>query len=98
MARFMLPRPERAREFYPDWDAAADTTVALLRTEAGRDPYDRELTDLIGELATRSDEFRTRWAAHNVRLHLTGAKRCTTPWSATSTSSSTRWSCPPTRG
>jgi transcriptional regulator with XRE-family HTH domain len=74
MARFCF-LDERAREFYPDWTAIADTTVALLRTEAGRDPYNRALTDLIGELATRSDEFRTRWAAHDVRLHLTGAKR-----------------------
>jgi hypothetical protein len=49
--------------------------VALLRTEAGRDPFNRELTDLVGELATRSEEFRTRWAAHNVRLHRTGTKR-----------------------
>jgi len=49
--------------------------VALLRAEAGRNPYDRALTDLVGELSTRSDEFRVRWAAHNVRLHQTGAKR-----------------------
>jgi len=74
MARFCFLDP-RSRQFYPDWEAIADTTVALLRTEAGRDPYNRALTDLIGELATRSDAFRTRWAAHDVRLHLTGAKR-----------------------
>jgi MmyB-like transcription regulator ligand binding domain len=53
----------------------ANASVAILRTEAGRDPAHRNLTDLIGELATRSDEFRTRWAAHNVRLHDHGAKR-----------------------
>ena len=47
----------------------------MLRTEAGRDPHDRNLTDLVGELSTRSDDFRTRWAAHNVRAHQTGAKR-----------------------
>ena len=46
----------------------------MLRTEAGRDPYDKELTDLVGELSTRSDDFRVRWAAHDVRLHRTGAK------------------------
>jgi hypothetical protein len=46
----------------------------LLRTEAGRDPHNRDLTNLVGELATRSDEFRTRWAAHNVRLHQRGTK------------------------
>ncbi|WP_239075354.1 helix-turn-helix transcriptional regulator [Planosporangium flavigriseum] len=64
----------RSTEFYPNWDDAANTAVAILRTEAGRDPYDRGLTDLVGELSTRSDEFRTRWAAHNVRLHQTGLK------------------------
>lgn len=63
-----------AEDFYPDLGAARDTTVALLRTEAGRDPRNRELTDLIGELATRSDAFRTRWGAHDVRLHRAGLK------------------------
>ncbi|MEV0718460.1 helix-turn-helix transcriptional regulator [Asanoa sp. NPDC050611] len=74
LARFCFLHP-RAQDFYADWNGAADTTVSVLRTEAGRDPYDRELTDLVGELVTRSDEFRTRWAAHNVRLHQNGAKQ-----------------------
>ena len=52
----------------------ANDTVAILRAEAGRDPHDRELSDLIGQLCTRSDEFRERWAAHNVRIHTTGLK------------------------
>ncbi|MFK0110683.1 helix-turn-helix transcriptional regulator [Streptomyces sp. NPDC091217] len=73
LARFRFLNP-RAHDFYPDWGESAHTTVALLRTEAGRDPYDRALTDLVGELATRSEEFRTLWAAHNVRLHHTGTK------------------------
>lgn len=73
LARFNFLDP-RALDFYPDWADAANTTVALLRTEAGRDPYNRELSDLVGELATRSAEFRTRWAAHDVRLHRTGVK------------------------
>jgi transcriptional regulator with XRE-family HTH domain len=73
IARFNFLDP-RAEQFYPDWDRAADTTVALLRTEAGRDPHNRDLTDLIGELATRSDAFRTRWGAHNVRFHRAGLK------------------------
>jgi transcriptional regulator with XRE-family HTH domain len=73
LARFAFLDP-RATEFYPDWETAANTTVALLRTEAGRNPYDRGLSDLIGELSTRSEAFRTRWAAHNVRLHHTGVK------------------------
>ncbi|MBL7632061.1 helix-turn-helix domain-containing protein [Frankia sp. CN6] len=73
IARFNFLNP-RARDFYPHWDTAADTTVAIMRTEAGRDPHDRDLTDLVGELATRSDEFRSRWAGHDVRLHYTGPK------------------------
>jgi transcriptional regulator with XRE-family HTH domain len=73
LARFAFLDP-RSTDLYPDWNEAANTTVALLRSEAGRDPYNRELTDLIGELATRSDEFRVRWAAHNVLLHRTGTK------------------------
>jgi hypothetical protein len=64
----------RSPDFYGDWERAASDTVAILRTEAGRDPYDRGLSDLVGELSTRSDEFRTRWAAHNVRIHRTGVK------------------------
>ncbi|WP_144672276.1 helix-turn-helix transcriptional regulator [Arthrobacter sp. U41] len=72
-ARFLF-LDDRSRGFYPDWERAANDTVAILRTEAGRDPYDRGLTDLVGELSTRSEEFRTRWAAHNVRLHHTGRK------------------------
>jgi MmyB-like transcription regulator ligand binding domain len=47
----------------------------MMRTEAGRDPYDKALTDLVGELCTRSEDFRTRWAAHDVRLHRTGIKQ-----------------------
>jgi transcriptional regulator with XRE-family HTH domain len=73
-ARFIFLDP-RARDFYPDWDSVANITVANLRSEAGHDPYDRDLSDLVGELSTRSDEFRTRWAAHNVRIHRTGVKR-----------------------
>jgi transcriptional regulator with XRE-family HTH domain len=72
-ARFVFLSP-RAPDFYGDWERAANDTVAILRTEAGRDPYDSALSDLVGELSTRSEEFRTRWAAHNVRIHRTGAK------------------------
>jgi hypothetical protein len=72
-ARFIFLDPN-ATEFFRDWNKVANDTVALLRAEAGRDPYDRGLPDLIGELSTRSDEFRVRWAAHNVRIHTTGVK------------------------
>ena len=64
----------RARDFWPDWERTADESVAILRAEAGRDPYDKALTDMVGELCTRSDDFRVRWAAHDVRLHRTGLK------------------------
>ncbi|MHA7268775.1 helix-turn-helix transcriptional regulator [Arthrobacter sp. HLT1-20] len=64
----------RSESLYPDWNVAADTAVAMLHTEAGRNPLDKCLIDLVGELSTRSEEFRKRWAQHNVRLHRTGAK------------------------
>ncbi|MGC4786304.1 helix-turn-helix transcriptional regulator [Micromonospora sp. DT178] len=74
IARFTF-LDDNAHDFYPDWDSAADVCVAILRTEAGRDPRDKDLHDLIGELSTRSAEFRTRWGTHDVRHHGTGAKR-----------------------
>ena len=73
IARFTF-LDERAHNFYPDWDAFAEVTVSILRTEAGRDPHNKELHDLIGELSTRDDEFRRLWGAHNVRHHGTGFK------------------------
>jgi transcriptional regulator with XRE-family HTH domain len=73
-ARFTFLDPA-AGEFYPDWERVAGDLVAHLRSEAGRNPHDRGLSDLVGELSTRSAEFRTRWAAHNVRFHRAGAKR-----------------------
>jgi len=63
-----------ATVFFREWDKVANDVVALLRAEAGRDPYDRQLSDLIGELSTRSNEFRRRWAAHDVRIHAAGVK------------------------
>ncbi|MEO5315546.1 helix-turn-helix transcriptional regulator [Pseudarthrobacter sp. CC12] len=64
----------RAQSFYQDWEANCRQIVALLRVEAGRSPYDRQLSDLIGELSTRSDLFRKLWGAHDVREHRTGLK------------------------
>jgi transcriptional regulator with XRE-family HTH domain len=63
-----------SHHFYPDWDGAADTCVAILHTEAGRDPHDKALHDLVGELSTRSESFRRRWSAHDVRYHGAGTK------------------------
>jgi transcriptional regulator with XRE-family HTH domain len=74
LARFIF-LDARSRDFYRDWERLAEDVVALLRGEAGRHPFDRELTDLVGELSTRSEEFSTGWAAHNVRLHRSGVKR-----------------------
>ncbi|MFJ4715834.1 helix-turn-helix transcriptional regulator [Streptomyces sp. NPDC088785] len=73
IARYQFLDPA-GRAFFPDWDTSLNTTVSLLRTEAGRAPHDSDLTGLIGELVTRSEEFRTAWAKHNVRLHHTGRK------------------------
>jgi transcriptional regulator with XRE-family HTH domain len=72
-ARFIF-LDARAHDFYPDWEKAANDSVAVVRASAGRDPYDRCLSDLVGELSTQSEEFRTRWAQHNVREHITGIK------------------------
>lgn len=73
MARFCFLDPAAAL-FYPDWPHTADVTVALLRTAVGRDPHDTELSDLIGVLCTRSQDFAVRWGSHDVRLHRTGTK------------------------
>ena len=73
-ARYLFLDP-RAKSFYPEWQKVANETVAVLRGAAGRNPYDRALSDLVGMLATRSDEFRVRWASHDVRFHRSGAKR-----------------------
>ena len=63
-----------SRDYWDDWDAMAAGLVATLRAEAGRYPTDKRLTDLVGELATRSPEFRQRWASHDVYRHSTGRK------------------------
>ena len=74
LARFQFLDPA-SRDFYPDWDLFAEMCVAIMRAEAGRDPHDRGLQDLVGELSTRSDVFRRLWAAHDVRTHGAGTKR-----------------------
>src|SRR6478735_7336560 len=74
LARFQFLDPA-SRDFYPDWDLFAEMCVAIMRTEAGRDPHDRGLQDLVGELSTQSETFRRLWADHNVRTHGAGTKR-----------------------
>ena len=78
VARYTFLNPS-ARDFFVDWDRAATDVVAVLRATVGRNPYDKSLSDLVGELSTRSDEFRVRWAAHNVRRHTSGSKRMRHP-------------------
>lgn len=73
-ARFIYLDPA-AREFWVDWERAANDVAAMLRSEAGRNPHDKQLIELIGELSTQSKEFRARWAAHNVRFHRAGHKK-----------------------
>jgi transcriptional regulator with XRE-family HTH domain len=72
-ARFAFLNP-LAREFYVDWDSVSHDIVAALRIEASRNPYDRALSDLVGLLSTRSEEFRRLWAQHDVYVHRTGMK------------------------
>ena len=73
-ARYLFLDPG-AGDLYPDWNAVAATTVAMLRSESGRNPHDRALNELIGELTTGSGQFATLWAGHDVRIHTTGTKR-----------------------
>lgn len=73
-ARFVYLDPA-SRDFFMDWERAADDIAAMLRSEAGRNPHDKALSELIGELSTRSEVFRQRWAKHNVRFHRTGFKK-----------------------
>ena len=73
-ARFAFLDPG-ARDFWVDWERAAHDTVGVLRSAAGRDPFDKALTALVGELSTRSEEFRRRWATHHVHLHTGGTKK-----------------------
>lgn len=73
-ARFAFLDPA-ARDFWVDWERAAHDTVGILRGVAGRDPHDRHVQDLVGELSTRREEFRALWARHDVHLHRGGTKR-----------------------
>ena len=68
---FLDPRAEASDG---DWECASTETVAILQTAAGRDPYNRQLSDLVGAPATHSEAFRTRWTSHNVRFRTAGVK------------------------
>lgn len=73
LVRYLFLDP-RSRDFYVQWDDVARDSVAAMRIEAARNPHDRALTDLVGELSTRSEEFATLWAAHNVKIYSTATK------------------------
>ncbi len=77
-ARFTFLDPV-ARDFFPDWAATAREAVAVLRAAAVANPCEPGLVTLVGELSTRSEEFRGWWAAHDVRVHRRGGKRITHP-------------------
>lgn len=78
IARFVFLNPG-ARRFYVDWERVAKDMVGVLRIEAGRHPYDRELSNLVGELSTRSDTFRILWGAHDVHVFREERKRVNHP-------------------
>jgi transcriptional regulator with XRE-family HTH domain len=78
LARFQFLDPA-SRRFYPDWDLFAHMCVSVMRAEAGRDPHNRAMQDLVGELSTQSDTFRRLWGSHDVRTHGTGTKRFNHP-------------------
>ena len=96
--RFVYLQPDEAREFFVDYDQVARDAAAMLRLEAGRNPHDKALIELVGELSTRSELFRQRWASQDVQFHRSGRKRLRHPWSASSTSTSSPWSCRPSPG
>ena len=73
--RFVYLQPDEAREFFVDYDRIANDAAAMLRLEAGRNPHDPALIALVGELSTRSELFRQRWASHDVQFHRSGQKR-----------------------
>jgi transcriptional regulator with XRE-family HTH domain len=73
LARFVF-LDRRSREFYRDWDGIAHAAVGSLRAEAGRAPHDQALTELVGELSLRSQEFRERWAAHDLAYYRSGTQ------------------------
>lgn len=73
--RFVYLHPEQARELFVDYDQIAQDAAAMLRLEAGRNPKDKALIELVGELSTHSESFRQRWASQDVRYHRSGRKR-----------------------
>jgi MmyB-like transcription regulator ligand binding domain/Helix-turn-helix domain len=96
--RFVYLDPEAAQEFFVDYDRIANDAASMLRLEAGRNPHDKALIELVGELSTRSELFRRRWAQHDVISTAADRSGCVTPWSVSSTSTSKGWSSRRRRG
>jgi transcriptional regulator with XRE-family HTH domain len=78
MVRLVFLDPA-ARERFPEWDSVAQDTVATLRAAAGADLDDSALTELVGELSLKSEDFRRLWARHDVREKAAGRKRFVHP-------------------
>jgi transcriptional regulator with XRE-family HTH domain len=77
--RFVYLHPEAAEQFFVDYDRIANDAAAMLRLEAGKNPHDKALIELVGELSTRSELFRKRWASNDVQFHRSGHKRLRHP-------------------
>jgi transcriptional regulator with XRE-family HTH domain len=77
--RFVYLHPEAAERFFVDYDQITRDAAAMLRLEAGNNPHDEKLIALVGELSTRSELFRQRWASQDVRFHRSGRKRLNHP-------------------
>lgn len=77
--RFVYLEEQKARDLFVDYDQIARDAAAMLRLEAGRNPHDKALIELVGELSTRSELFRRRWASQDVRYHRSGVKRIRHP-------------------
>jgi transcriptional regulator with XRE-family HTH domain len=77
--RFIYLHSEAAQEFFVEYDRIATDAAAMLRLEAGRNPHDKALIELVGELSTRSELFRRRWASQDVQFHNSGRKRLRHP-------------------
>jgi transcriptional regulator with XRE-family HTH domain len=75
LLRHVFLDPE-GREYYLDWADIAEGAVAGLRASAGAEPDDPRLAELVGELSVKSDDFRQLWARHDVRVRVSGRKRC----------------------
>jgi transcriptional regulator with XRE-family HTH domain len=71
--RLLFTNPE-VRQLHQDWAHDAREAVAALRMEAGADPDDPDLAQLVGELSLQDPDFRTWWAEHRVNSASYGTK------------------------